>query len=215
MNDISSLYPVGVSPRVADPAVRAALIEAAAHVLAKEGPAALSTRRLAAEVGTSTMRIYTHFGSMSDLHAAVRREGFSRFAATFDTHAIVDDPVASLAAGCGAYLELAMRTPELYWAMFNHRPPAGDDAGEQLFELLQRRVADCIDSGRFADVTPASGASWAGEVWAALHGVTVLGLSDTVPQEATRIQLRDILLRLAIGFGDDPRTARRSIASLP
>lgn len=204
-----------MSPRSADPAVRAALIDAAAHLLATEGPAALSTRRLAAEVGASTMKIYTHFGSMSDLHAAVRREGFSRLAAAFDTAAITDDPVARLAAGCGAYLDLAMDQPELYWAMFNHRPPTGDEAGNELFELLRRRVNDCIRSERFPDADSARDTAWAGEVWAALHGIAVLGLSGTVPGDAARFLLSDVLLRLAIGYGDDPGTARRSIPAIP
>jgi AcrR family transcriptional regulator len=43
------------------------LIDRAARLFSEAGPAALTTRRLAAEAGTSTMAIYTHFGSMSEL----------------------------------------------------------------------------------------------------------------------------------------------------
>ncbi|MGH8570384.1 MAG: helix-turn-helix domain-containing protein, partial [Gammaproteobacteria bacterium] len=67
-----------MSPRAADERVRLALIEAAARVLARDGPDALTTRRLASEVGTSTMALYTHFGGMDDLRRAVRLEWFER-----------------------------------------------------------------------------------------------------------------------------------------
>ena len=44
-------------PRSADPEVGAALVEAAARILAEEGPAALTTRRVATEARTSTMAV--------------------------------------------------------------------------------------------------------------------------------------------------------------
>ncbi|WP_345044424.1 TetR family transcriptional regulator [Streptomyces sannanensis] len=42
--------------------VRRALLDAAARVLAEQGPA--SARRLVKEAGASTMAVHTHFGSM-------------------------------------------------------------------------------------------------------------------------------------------------------
>ena len=63
-------------PKTADPTVRVRLIEAAARILAEEGPGALTLRRVAAEVGTSTMAVYTHFGGMTELRRAVREQGF-------------------------------------------------------------------------------------------------------------------------------------------
>jgi AcrR family transcriptional regulator len=75
------MQPGGV-PKTADPSVRTALIEHAARITAEEGREALTLRRLAAGVGTSTMAVYTHFGGMDDLRRAVRREGFARLAST-------------------------------------------------------------------------------------------------------------------------------------
>ncbi len=198
---------------MADPAVRTALIEAAARLLAEEGPTALSTRRLATEVGTSTMAIYTHFGSMSELHAAVRREGFARLAAAMEQSTGADDPVAKLADGCAAYLRAAVGEPELYWAMFNHRPPTEDDAGGEVFAKLRQGVDDCVEAGRFSDPGPDGSFLWAGEIWAALHGLIVLTLARTVTDQTVRFMLADLLLRLCVGFGDDAAGARRSIDS--
>ena len=65
----------------ANPEVRVRLLEGAARLLAEEGPAALTLRRVATEADTSTMSVYTHFGSMPDLAEAVVAEGFARLAA--------------------------------------------------------------------------------------------------------------------------------------
>ncbi|HET6795126.1 MAG TPA: helix-turn-helix domain-containing protein, partial [Acidimicrobiales bacterium] len=75
---------------------RTALIEAAARLVAEEGPSALSTRRLAAEVGTSTMAVYTWFGGMPQLLRALLREGFRRFGDRLRSVEPTDDPVADL-----------------------------------------------------------------------------------------------------------------------
>ena len=64
----------------ADNGMRPALIEAAARLIATEGVAGLKLRRVAEEVGTSTMAIYTYFGGMPELRRAVRQEGFARLA---------------------------------------------------------------------------------------------------------------------------------------
>jgi AcrR family transcriptional regulator len=205
-----------MSPRVADPAVRSALIDAAARLLAEDGPAALSTRRLAAEVGTSTMTIYTHFGSMSELHAEVRREGFSRLAAAIRSASESVGPVATLVVSGVAYLRAALAAPELYRAMFNHQPPPGDDAGREVFELLTERVRRCVGHGSFPDADPSRCAVWAGEFWAASHGAATLALSGILPEEQVTHLLTDMTYRLAVGFGDAPDSARRSVdAALP
>src|SRR5688500_5596643 len=105
-----------VSPRPADPAVRMALIEAGARMLAEH--ARPTIRRLAAEVGTSTMAVYTHFGSMDQLLGEVRRAGFSRLAAHMATVPHTRDPVSDLALLGGAYCINAMTNPAMYRVMF-------------------------------------------------------------------------------------------------
>ena len=60
------------------PDVRRRLLDAAAQVLAEEGPSALTARRLTRDVGASTMAVYTHFGSMPALVREVVADGFAR-----------------------------------------------------------------------------------------------------------------------------------------
>src|SRR6266508_3993301 len=81
----------------ADNGMRTALIEAAARLIATEGAAGLKLRRVAEEVGTSTMAIYTYFGGMAELRRAVRQEGFARLATRAEQLGESDDSVADLA----------------------------------------------------------------------------------------------------------------------
>src|SRR5258705_10048292 len=67
---------VNVPPQPRDPETAAKLVAAAARLLAGEGRGALTARRLGAEVGASSMAVYTYFGGMDELLRAVWRRGF-------------------------------------------------------------------------------------------------------------------------------------------
>src|SRR3954449_4602206 len=97
-----------MSPRPSDPAARPALIEIGARLLGEEGPHALSTRRIAAEAGSSTMAVYTHFGGMSGLVREMVHEGFTRLAEYFGRVQKTDDPVADMAVYGRAYRRNAL-----------------------------------------------------------------------------------------------------------
>ena len=71
-----------VPPRSADPQLREKIINTAARLLATEG--SVSARRLARELGTSTMVVYTHFGGMDELSRQVMRRGFGDFGTELD-----------------------------------------------------------------------------------------------------------------------------------
>jgi AcrR family transcriptional regulator len=201
-----------VSPRPADPATRATLIQTAALILAADGPSALSTRRLAAEAGTSTMAVYTHFGSMDQLRRAIRAEGFARLAGKLDAFPRTDDAVADLAAGGLTYLTTGLASPELYRAMFTDRPPAGDDdAGAGIFQRLADEVRRCITAGRFHSADTSLARAWVGEIWTMRHGMVTLALTGLLPVQQVRFLLTDMTYRLAVGYGDAPSAARRSV----
>src|SRR5436305_9043138 len=129
----------------ADNGMRPALIEAAARLIATEGAAGLKLRRVAEEVGTSTMAIYTHFGGMPELRRAVRQEGFARLVASSVQLGESDDPVADLAGLGLAYHRLAMRDGHLYRAMYMEQPLDAADAaaGSQAFDVLVAAMQRC------------------------------------------------------------------------
>lgn len=87
--------------------MRRRLTEAAARLAAAGGAGALSTRRVATEAGTSTMAVYTHFGSMEALVQAVVSEGFDRLEQRFLAVEPSDDPVRDVARLTAAYVDHA------------------------------------------------------------------------------------------------------------
>src|SRR5215211_5008997 len=150
-----------MSPRIGNLATRAALVEAAARLLAAQGPAALTARRLAAEVGTSTMAIYTYFGSMPDLVRGVVREGFDRLARRLAEAPTTDDPVADLAHQSRAYRSNALAEPHLYAVMLGGSTVAGfaltdEDRriGLDTFRVARDTAGRCIETGRFRSTDP-------------------------------------------------------------
>ena len=161
--------------------VRSRLVEAAARLLGEEGPAALSARRLAAETGTSTMAVYTHFGSMPALVRAVAVEGFARLQARVAAIEPSGDALEDLRRSAVAYREHALANPHIYAVMFGSASLGGYrlhgeelgvglEAYGQLVELTRRAMdADvlCRD-----DPTTV-----AGQLWTALHGFVMLELA--------------------------------------
>ena len=191
--------------RVADPAVGVALVEAAARVLATEGPAALTTRRLAREVGASTMAVYTHFGGMDDLVRAMVRAAFNRLATELDRVPHTDDPLADLAQLGLAYRRNAHADPHLYLAMFGphpdlpYQPTEADRAhGLTTFTTLVRAVERCIQAGQLAP-GPQSAEAIAAQIWSAAHGAVTLELAGFLDDDGATFAATTLGLLAGLG----------------
>lgn len=197
-----------VSPRTADPEIRAALIEAAARLLVEEGPAALTTRRLATEVGTSTMAVYTHFAGMDRLRASLAEEGFRRLAARLDLVDATDDPVADICVMGVAYVTNAITNPHLYHFMFSESKEHESEIGQGTFQRLVDGVARAVAAGRF-DGDPEHLAK---QLWVMTHGIATLEIAGVLTDEGLRI-FADMGLNLFLSFGDYPARATRSVAT--
>jgi AcrR family transcriptional regulator len=199
-----------VTPRTAAPDIRAALIDAAARLIATEGAGALTLRRVADEVSTSTMAIYTHFGGMPELRRAVRREGFARLAAQLHAVNETADPVADLTMLGHAYYANAIGSPHVYRVAFMEEALEGEDAavGGEAFEALVRGVERCAEAGRFDRADPDELAT---EFWALGHGVIALRLAGLLEPERAVGALEGALLKLYRAYGDEPAAAADSL----
>jgi AcrR family transcriptional regulator len=161
------------------PTKRELLIEAAARVLAEEGQGAVSARRMATEIGASTMAVYTHVGSMDDLLTAVHTEGFIRFHRRLSAVRRTDEPLADLHGLGLAYRRFARAEPHLYQAMFGRTladTALTTEQAEQAlstFAILRDAVARAIDAGLLAG-DPESAAS---QIWVTVHGFVSLELA--------------------------------------
>jgi AcrR family transcriptional regulator len=196
-----------VSPRLQDPEVRTSLIDAAARLLVEEGPGALTTRRLADEVGTSTMAVYTYFDGMDDLKRSLRREGFERLARNLDAVVPSADPVADVVALGSAYFLNAITNSHLYRFMFLEHAEEEPDVGYSTFERLVAAVARAVESGRF-EGEPLMLAT---QLWVMAHGIVTLHIAGLVPLSDAIDCLTEMGCNLFVAFGDERDRARASI----
>jgi AcrR family transcriptional regulator len=140
--------------------LRRDLVDAGGRLLAEEGPSALSTRRVAQQVGVSTMAVYNLFGDKAGLVREMFVAGFERLAKAFAAVPPTGDAVADLLAFGRAYRESALANPHLYELMFGRpvpefQPDAGTAALIQpTFDALVAAVARCMAEGAFAAAEP-------------------------------------------------------------
>jgi AcrR family transcriptional regulator len=178
-------------PKIHDDALRTELIEAAARLLADEGPHALSTRRIAREVGTSTTAIYSLLGSKEQVVRAIYLEGFRRLADRQNAMARTADPVADRQTIGLAYFENGLANPHLYDVMF-HRPlqeftPEPDDVAFALSTLGD--VIVLVQQGIDAGAIVGDADTVAREVWALVHGITSLAIAQMLDPADAKARL--------------------------
>jgi AcrR family transcriptional regulator len=195
--------------------MRTRLLDAAARLLAQEGPAALTTRRVAREAGTSSMAVYTQFGSMPQLVREIVREGFRRLADHLERAPAGEDAVADLGALAVAYREHAVESPQIYGVMFGTASLGGYSLttqdmvdGRYTLDRLSAATTRAIDQGRLSG----DAALIANRFWAATHGYVTLELAGYYDVSAGALEavLVPMLVALAVGHGDDPELAERS-----
>ena len=157
------------------------LLDAAWDLLTAEGPAALTTRRIADGAHTTTMSIYSRFGSkegvLEELYAQGMRMLEDELAATPSGH----DARARIIELGLAYRRFALANPGLYALMFE-RPVAGFDPSAQTrLSALSRTFGILVAAVEQAITKRAIGNVNATEIsyifWAALHGMVSLELT--------------------------------------
>jgi AcrR family transcriptional regulator len=164
-------------------AVRERLCDAAARIFVEEGEAALSMRRLAAEVGCSAMAPYRHFADKEALIAAVRAAAFTRLADTLD--GVARDGRHRAADVGGAYVRFARENPAAYKLMFDLAQP--DESGYPELAAAAARaratmtgyVHELVDAGVLAGDPVQLGFVF----WATIHGLIVLDLAGRIPAD--------------------------------
>jgi len=147
---------------------RQQILDAARAVSEAEGWAAVTSRRLAAEIGYTQPVLYAHFaGGKTEIMRTVALAGFTELAAATRAAVGRKTGVRAVIAVAGAYLDFAAAHPSLYEAMFQlpiDARFAQDDAEAELhsgFQALAAVLGD--DDGTATEV-----------LWSALHGMSLL-----------------------------------------
>lgn len=202
---------------------RERLVEAALTVLERDGPAALQARRLANEIGSSTMAVYTHFGGMPKLIEAMVREGLARFAEHVRRVPETDDPMADLISGGLAYGEFALQNPQLYRLLFGLGGsgrvgrPAWEAAmlwdlaeGVDALSVLVRAVERTIDAGR---IRPQDARSVAMQILSTTHGFVLLMVGGLIDSQGFTDVMVPLAVNLMVGLGDKRGRVERSLSA--
>jgi AcrR family transcriptional regulator len=206
---------------------RQQLVEAGIQILERDGLAALSVRKLAAETGSSTMAVYTHFGGMTGLIDAIASETFIRFTQALTDIPQTDDPVADFFVMGARYREFALANPQRYQMMFGTSAESlnwyhadltvtGSAAARVdfavSFEALLDAVRRMIDAGRIRD----DGVSVvAGRMWSISHGAALLEMAGFFGHEGHALTqiLGPLTVDALVGMGDDREKASHSLGS--
>jgi AcrR family transcriptional regulator len=156
---------------VADPLSTRAreIVSVARDVLEREGPEALTMRRIAEVLGIQAPSLYKHVPGKDALEVAIIIAGFEEAADAFE--AATDGATEPLAAFVGAYRAFAHGHPHLYRLMTDRPLPRAD-----LPPGLEERTAAPLQR---AAGSPAR----ARAAWAFIHGMVLLELTDRFPKD--------------------------------
>jgi AcrR family transcriptional regulator len=215
--------------RVSKNVRREQLVAAGMQIMETDGLPALSVRKVAAEAGTSTMAVYTHFGGMTGLLDAMASETFVPFTKALTGVTETDDPVADFFAMGIAYHHFALENPQRYQFMFGIGTPASlashrtdltvtgraTDRAEWSvsFEALQKVVRRMIRAGRIRDDGELI---VAGRLWSITHGAVTLEMAGFFGHEGHGLLqiLGPLTVDVLVGLGDQREKTLQSLASV-
>jgi AcrR family transcriptional regulator len=147
------------------------IVQIARQLLEQEGPAALSMRRLGAQIGIRASSIYEHLRDKDALEAALISVGLEEQAELF-AEAVQGstNPIASLTA---AYRDFARRQPNLYRLMTERA-------------LRRDLLAPGVEEAAARPLLLATGGDreHARAIWAFAHGMVILELNGRFPPDA-------------------------------
>ncbi len=154
------------------------ILHAARTLFEREGPDAVSMRRVAELVGITAMAIYRHFPNREALLKRISDDGFNEIAHRWEALREGGDPISRLLAIQHLYLDYALAHPHLFDHAFS---TPRDDARRFPEDFRARRsptlnvVHDAILEGQRAGLLRA-GDPWdiAMTLWVHAHGLVGL-----------------------------------------
>jgi AcrR family transcriptional regulator len=164
--------------------LRETILAAASRIMAEDGFAGLTMRKIADAIEYSPATIYLHFESRDEIAMQLVRDGFAELLAHMEPATRVTDPRERIAMLGRCYVAFARARPQTYRLIFMEderfaehvmaRVKETEDADGGAFEFLTSTVRELIDDGTFVAL-PAE--TIAGLFWSALHGIASLKIS--------------------------------------
>jgi AcrR family transcriptional regulator len=191
-------------PRRHAQATADALLEAAEKIVEREGLGALTVRRVAEAVGTTTRALYTAYGSKDALLIALGGRAYDLLGSRIERHPTTDDPAADLIeAGVAVFRRFAIEHPALFRIGVQRTLPdpalaAGfREPARQAFAGLQARVERLNAAGSLGDYTVPEAAR---AFHALCEGLAAMELRSLLPAGEEPQVWRNALAALVHGF---------------
>jgi AcrR family transcriptional regulator len=186
-----------------------ALIKAGVEILAKEGVAGLSLRKVASRAGVSHSAPYSHFADKQALIAAISTEGFRelyvRTQHVMKSHP--GKPAKQLVEAAWEYMQFAMDDPDRFKVMFSGVLEKERDYPEFVTQSQNnfRQVVELVELNQAAGVLKAGPSDLAAlSAWGIVHGLIMLLLEGQIshtilerksPRKLLEFQLGQIMVR--------------------
>jgi AcrR family transcriptional regulator len=170
-------------PKIHDDALRVRLLDEAGRLLSTEGPAALSLRRLATDVGTSTTAVYSLFGGKSGLVRALFLEAFGRLGRHLSAVPVTADPAEDIVRLGLAYRASALAAPHMYSVMFGRPVPEFEPEAEDTRDSLTTMdpLINAVRAGMAKGaLLPCDPQEVVLALWGVVHGLVSLELRNVM-----------------------------------
>ncbi|MCW2307145.1 TetR/AcrR family transcriptional regulator [Rhodobium gokarnense] len=162
-------------------ALKKRYVEEAARIIAAEGLSALTARRLAGNLGVAVGTTYNLFANLDEIVVAVNGRTLDGLAAAIAAEPLPAESVeAALIALSDRYLGFVRSNRNLWQALFETAAPGGGEGPfpnqprfEALFAVVEGVLGPLFPPGK-----EAARARSARVLWAGLHGISMLVLSQ-------------------------------------
>ncbi len=161
--------------------IREMALNATKTIVERDGAAALSTRKIANEIGYTAGSLYLVFENLDDLIFQVNARTLSELAAELDRAAVRSStPEAALVELGLAYFRFAASNLGRWDLIFGRGSPAANASPDWyrsrvlvLFNRVEKLLAELAPARRSNEVALAARALWGG-----VHGICTLALTD-------------------------------------
>ncbi|ELP63081.1 TetR/AcrR family transcriptional regulator [Streptomyces turgidiscabies] len=187
--------------------LRAALLARAEETLQGKGPAALSLRELARDLGVSHAAPSRHFKDKQALLDALALTGFERLTEILaaSQEGAAESFARRMHSALHAYVDFATANAELLDLMYSikHDPQASQELSEAIHRWSQEIFGLIAEGQRLGEVREGPLERVATPVLTTLHGYADMAVSGLLPPETAEHGLNDLVAYILRGCAPD------------
>ena len=184
--------------------LRELALSAAEAILAEEGVAGLSTRKVAQRMGYTVGTLYLVFKNLDHLILQVNARTLDRLRAQLDEglSAGGSDSANRIQALCQGYYQFARQRLPLWRLVFEHRLPLDEplpawfeDRVGELLDMVSQELAPILNSQTAGQIRLA-----ARTLWGSVHGICVLAMGDKLSVGGDAVSAEQLIESLVTNY---------------